>query len=53
MRAKPGGVRRWRAISIANLGTVRPIAVSFIPIRKLPAVPRRTSAAIMRKAPAG
>jgi V/A-type H+-transporting ATPase subunit D len=37
----------------ANFGTVRPIAVSFMPIRNGPAMPRRRSAASIRKAPIG
>lgn len=44
VRAKPGGVRRWRASSMANFGTVRPMATSFMPIRQGPWTPRRTSA---------
>lgn len=53
IRANPEAVSRWRASSMANFGTVIPMATSFIPIRQGPETPRRTSAESIRNAPIG
>ena len=52
-RWKYAGARRCRATSIANQGSVSPMATSLRPIRNGPSAPKRRSAESIRNAPIG